>query len=371
MNKDYRTIIETDGGDLYWDDFLSGLEYSHHEQSTCWANVKLHQGWQAIRIKVFKGADWLAGAQMLCKKLPFGGSVGFISSGPFYNFPNDPSLDVLIRSINQLAKNRRIQYVAITPYVENAYLDKILEENGYRPTQERFPPTTTTIATLILDLSKDLDTLLLEMRRETRREIKLALKTELTVREGNKKDLDALFKLMSLVAKKRKEKPVPDSVDFFNFIWDYFYPKGYVKLLLVELRGEPISTGLIFTFGNTVRFWKYGWSGEETKKHPNQLLFWELIRWSKNNGFRYVDIVQVDPYVTDYLSLGLPITDELKTRRLYGPTQFKIGFGGRVVKFSGPWFRFQNSMIRSFYRNFGSKLMIPYAKKLMMSARKG
>jgi len=317
-------------------------------------------------LKALKGSDWLAGAQMLCKRLPFGGSIGYIPSGPFYKVPNDQSLDVLVDSINKLARKRRIQYVAITPYVENEYLDKILEKNGYNPTQEMLPPILTTRATLILDLSKELDALLMDMRRETRREIKLALKSELTIREGDKKDLDTLFRLMSIVADKKGERPLPGSVDVFNRIWDYFHPKGFVKLLIAELEGKPISMGIIFTFGNTVRFWKYGWSGEEHKKYPNQLLYWELIRWSKNNGFLYFDIVQVDSCVTDHLSLGLPVTDELKSSPLYGPTLYKIGFGGRVVKFSGPWFRFQNPIIRYTYRYFGSSLMrIPYTKKLI------
>ncbi len=366
MNNSYQTIIESGSLDPHWDDFLSGLEYSHYEQSTCWANVKQHQGWQAIRIKVVKGSDWLAGAQLLCRKLPVGGLVGYIPSGPFYKVPNDQSIDVLMYSINCLAKEQKIRYVAITPYVENEHLDKILEKNGYSPTQERLPPISTTRATLILDLSKELDILLMDMRRETRREIKLALKSELTVRKGDKQDLDTLFKLMLIVAERRKEEPIPNNIDFFRIIWDYFHPRGYVKLLIVELGGKPISAGIIFTFGNTVRFWKYGWSGDKREMYPNQLLYWELIRWSKNNGFRYFDIVQVDPYVTEYLGRGLPVIDKLKSRRLYGPTLYKIGFGGRVVRFSGPWFRFQNPMIRYFYRYFGSSLMgIPYTQRLM------
>ena len=336
MNNGYQTIIETGGSDPQWDDFLSSLEYFHHEQSTCWANVKQHQGWQAVRLKVVKGSEWLSGAQMLCKKLPVGGSIGYISSGPFYRIRNDQSIDVLVHSINQFAKEKRIQYVAITPYVENAYLDNVLENNGYRLTEERLPPKSTARATLILDLSKEPDRLLMEMRRETRREIKLALKAGLTVREGERKDLDTLFRLMTVVAERRGEKPIPKSVDIFNAIWDSFHPRGYVKLLIVESGSEPISTGFIFTFGNTVRFWKYGWSGEEQKKYPNQLLYWELIKWSKDHGFRYFDIVQVDSAITDHLSQGLPVTDELKSRPLYGPTLYKMGFGGTVVKFSGP-----------------------------------
>ena len=209
----------------------------------------------------------------------------------------------------------------------------------------------------MLDLSKDQDALLLSMRRETRREIKLALQSGICVREGNRKDLGILFRLMSVVAKRRGEPPTPNNIEVFNVIWDNFHPKGYVKLLVAELAGKPISAGLIFTFGDTVRFWKYGWSGEEERKYPNHLLYWELIRWSRNNGFRYFDIVQVDSAVTDHLSLGLAVTDELKSRRLYGPTLFKTGFGGTVRKFSGPWFRFKNPVARRVYSHIGQRII--------------
>ena len=70
--------------------------------------------------------------------------------------------------------------------------------------------------------------------------------------------MDTLFRLMSIVAEKRGERPIPNSVVFFNMIWEYLHPRGYVKLLIVELEGKPISTEISFTFGNTVRFWKFG-----------------------------------------------------------------------------------------------------------------
>lgn len=366
MNSNYQTIFETGNADPQWDDFLSQIDGAHHEQSTCWARVKAHQGWQAIRIRVLKGSDWLAGAQILCKKLPFVGSVGYISCGPFYTVPDSEALDVLIRAINQLASKKRIQYIAFTPYVENKILDKVLMKHGYRPTQETLPPTTTTTATLIVDLSKDFDSLLMEMRRKTRQHISSASRSGLTIREGRREDLGILFRLMSMTANRRGEKPVPGSVDIFKNIWDYFYPTVYVKLFLLELGSDPLSAGIIFTLGNTVRFWKIGWSGELGKKHPTELLYWELIKWAKNNGFRYFDFVQVDSVVTDHLAAHLPETEELKARRLYGSTLFKAGFGGQVVKFSGPWFRFQNPLIRFLYRQFGSSLMrTKYAKKMI------
>jgi len=365
VNDSYKVIIEKDKSDPRWDYFISSLEHSsHYEQSTCWAKVKEHQGWKAIRIKVLKGSEWLAGAQMLYRQLPIGGSVGRISSGPFYKLPNDSSLDILLHSINEVAQELQIQYVAITPYVENAYLDELLENYGFHPTNEVLPPLATVRATLVLDLSKGENELLMDMKPETRRRIRVALKSGLSFREGDRADLDVLFKLMLMVAKKRNEKPVPASVEFFQSVWDHFYPKGYLKLFVVESQGEPVSMGLVFTFGNTVRFWKYGWSEKEGKKQPNRLLYWEMIKWAKNNGFRFLDVVQIDPHIANHFWLGLPVTKELQSRRLYGPTVFKMSFGGKILNFSGPWFRFQNPLIGNFYRFIAPALArMPFAKR--------
>ncbi len=366
MADNYEIMIERGASDDQWDSFLSSIEYGHHEQSTCWAKVKEHQGWQAIRLKVIQNSNIIAGAQMLCKRLPVGGSVGYISSGPCYTGSDSRALEVLFGSINQLARKNKIRYLAITPYIEDHALSSLLEQSGYGFTQEILPPVATTRATLILDLSKDTDLLFADMRRETRREINLASRSGFTVREGQREDLQILFDLMAMTAKRRGENPTPSSVVFFEHIWDHFHPDGFVKLFLIESGGDPVSAGLIFTFGRTARFWKYGWSGGLAKKYPNHLLYWELIKWSKKNKFRYMDIVQVDSRVTDHLAAGCPVTDELKSRRLYGPTFFKTGFGGKVVKFSGPWFRFGNPFLAYLYGHFGSLFFRkPYLKKLI------
>jgi peptidoglycan pentaglycine glycine transferase (the first glycine) len=365
LTEGYRIEVGTDASDPQWDDFIRGLEYGHHEQSTHWARVKQYQGWQPIRLKVFLNSDLIAGAQMLCRRLPVKGWVGYISSGPCYNIVGEQALEVLVLAINRVAYSRRIYYVAMTPYIPDNHLSEVLKLNGYKFTREILPPTGPVKATLILDLKKDFNQLLMDMRRETRREIKLATGAGFVVREGGQEDLHTLFNLMEITAVRRGEKPTPNSVKIFENIWESYSPGKLVKLFLVEMDNHPVSGGMIFTFGKTVRFWKYGWSGEYHKKYPNQLLYWELIKWAKNNGFEFFDIVHVDAAILDHLKSGLPASEELKATRYYGPTLFKTGFGGKVVRFSGPWYRFQNSFISRFYDYFGPLLLrIPAVKRM-------
>lgn len=366
MTDAYQSVAEAGFDDPKWDDFLSQIEWGHHEQTTCWARVKQHQGWEPIRVKTLRRDELVAGAQILCKRLPWGGLVGYASCGPCYAESDSQILDCLMRAINRTASDRNIQYLVMTPYREDDLLPTIMEKHGYAPTEERLPPTATTRATLIIDLSKDAETLLMEMRAETRRQIKLASQRGFVFREGTREDLRTLFKLMSTTAERRGENPVPGSVTVFEHIWDCFQPRDYVRLFSIERKGEPVSAQMVFAFGNDFRLWKFGWTGEYAKEHPNQLCHWEMIKWAKNHGFRYYDIVQVDPIITDRISSGLPMTEEIKSRKLFGPTFFKTNFGGKVVKFSGPWFRFSKPLMRFCYHSFGPALLgTPWAKKFI------
>ena len=147
LDNNYRTIISTGTSDPQWDNFLCSIENGHHEQSTYWAKVKAHQGWRAFRIKVLKGNELFAGAQMLCKRLPFGGSVGYISSGPCYVHTDHQALGILVRSINGLARKQKIQYTAVTPYVRDERLSNVFGQNGYSIKPETLPPSSSTTAT--------------------------------------------------------------------------------------------------------------------------------------------------------------------------------------------------------------------------------
>ncbi len=366
MSESHQVIVGDGDADPEWDDFVAGLDHSHYEQTTCWAAVKRHQGWVPVRIKVLKGSLWCAGAQLLCRRLPLGGSVGYVPSGPFHRVRDEESSAALFGAIDRIARERRIQYLAITPYTEDTRLDRMLAQWGYRPTNEILPPRGTVRATLVLDLAKGPDALLAEMAPENRRRIRLGLKSGISVREGTRSDLPVLFRLMSMVARRRNERPAPAKVEFFNLVWDHFSPHGYVKLFVAELRGAPVSAGLVFAFGNAVRFWKFGWTGEAPEKQPNRLLYWEMIKWSQRQGYRFFDIVQVDPQVVDHLAQRRPVTAELEAHRLYGSTVFKLGFGGTMARFSGPWCRFLSPMAGFLCRRIGRALArVPVAGRLV------
>jgi lipid II:glycine glycyltransferase (peptidoglycan interpeptide bridge formation enzyme) len=191
------------------------------------------------------------------------------------------------------------------------------------------------------------------MRMTTRQHFRRAARKGVTVREGTGPDVETFRQLMWALCERRGTSPTPPQKDFFEHLWRIFQPSGFVRLFIAELEGRAISAAVTFPFGETTRVWKIGWAGDHAKSFPNEMLYWEIIRWSKSNGYRFFDFVEIENGVARTLQRGEPVD----WPSVGGPTLFKIGFGGSAVLLPEPYYRFYTPLLRIFARAGGNKLI--------------
>lgn len=129
---------------------------------------------------------------------------------------------------------------------------------------------------------------------------------------------------MIALCRRRGISPTPPAKDFFENLWKVFAPRGWVRIFLAEIDGKAVAALLVFTFGDTARVWKAGWSGEHADRRPNNLLYWEAIRWAKHSGFRFFDLVGIERD----LARQLLQREKIDWAKVTGPSNFKVGFGG-------------------------------------------
>ncbi len=106
-----------------------------------------------------------------------------------------------------------------------------------------------------------------------------------------------------------------------------------------------------FTFGK--KYWfSYGVSSNEKRNlMPSYLLQWEVMKWAKERGLRYYDMV------------GVPRPEHLtEANSLWGVYRFKEGFGGEMADTLGcldlpikrrraaAWYRFEPVYYRLYYK---------------------
>jgi lipid II:glycine glycyltransferase (peptidoglycan interpeptide bridge formation enzyme) len=183
------------------------------------------------------------------------------------------------------------------------------------------------------------------MHHSKRKNVRQALKRGISVVEQNGEALAEFHKLMCLLCQRRNTTPNPAGVKFFVDLWQRFQPKGWIRLFFAMHGSEPVSAAIAFTFGDCFRVWKIGWSGQLGNLKPNEALWWQMILWARQNGFRFFDFVEINPEEARRMADGN--TDE---NRFETVTSFKLAFGAESQLLPGAYYYVFNPVLRRLFR---------------------
>jgi len=321
VSHNYRVSISQDPEDSEWDAFLERTPGGHHVQTSLWAQVKALVGWQALRLVVRQGDTIVAGAQVLYRRMPLMGGIGYISKGPIFA-EEDPSLwELVVRELKRLAKAYRLQSLVVQPPDNGLIFARQFPDWGFHLSTAKLGLS----ATVLLDLTQDLDTILAQLKSKTRYNVRLGQRKGISVRQGTERDLAAFYHM--LLATGERQGFSSNTEEYFSQLWRILNPHGYCELFLAEYQGEPVSGLLAIPFGDTVIYKRGAWSGRHGKLRPNEVMHWAAIEWAKSKGYHYYDFEGIDPKAARMVVQGEPIPDTA----LQTVTRFKLGFGGQVM----------------------------------------
>jgi peptidoglycan pentaglycine glycine transferase (the first glycine) len=324
VNVGYQIRVSYEIEEPEWDAFLAETPGGHHVQTSLWAQVKALLGWCAARIVVTRGERIVAGAQLLIRPLPLAASaIGYVPKGPLLAVDDPLLAKLVINELHEVAKAHHIQYLVVQPPSNGEVLARQLPNWGFRLSSIEVAPA----ATVLLDLTKDLDDILAQMKSKTRYNLRLGQRKGITTREGGENDLHAFYYL--LIATSQRQKFSLPSKEYFVKMWRVFNPHGYVRLFLAEYEGETVSALLAIPFRDTVLYKRGAWSGYHGSCRPNEVLQWAAIEWAKSQGYQYYDFEGIKPEAARAILRDEPLPGALKRT----VTSFKVGFGGQVTLF--------------------------------------
>ena len=158
--------------------------------------------------------------------------------------------------------------------------------------------------TYVLNLSNGLKRLWENLDRSLRRSIEKSKQKGVSVREGNFDDLERIRQNMKARFQELGVKVSEDyHKEYFRDLFKEFHPDK-MKILSVEYNGESVGGIVLLCHKNRVSYW-FG-MGKTTIKgiYPNDVLQWEAIKWSLENGFRYYEEIDAgdDPRLRHYKS---------------------------------------------------------------------
>jgi len=316
-----------------WDEFVSSSEWGHILQSSPWAELKRHFGWDVARILVMRDGRPLAGAQLLFRPLVPGlgrPTIAYVPKGPVLPPRQSEIGQALLEAIHREAQARGAAFLKVEPdwpcHQEN---ETILRRWGFRPGEAIQPRST-----IIIDLTPSQEEIMAQMKQKTRYNIRLASRKGVRVREGSEADVPLFYELLKVTS--QRDRFGIRSLDYYEIAYRLFASSGNAVLFLAEYQGEVLAGLMAFSWGNRAWYMYGASSSRHRNRMPNHLLQWRAICWAKEKGCLSYDLWGIPDEVgqnPERYQKGVPN----RTGGLWGVYRFKRGFGGKVVRYVGAW----------------------------------
>jgi lipid II:glycine glycyltransferase (peptidoglycan interpeptide bridge formation enzyme) len=337
----YASRVSFETHDPTWDEFVRAAPGGHYMQDGAWASFKLAFNWRVARVTLLRGAEVVGGAQLLLRRLPRVGAVGWAPKAPVVADSDPELMERILGELRRLVQRERVRVLLMQPPPQPAALPDVLQACGYSSTPVTMGPE----ATILLSLDRDLDAILSATKTSTRRNIRLAFRKGVTVREGDEADLETFYRLHEATGDRQSFSPYPER--HFAELWRAFRPAGGVRLFLAEYDGEPVSGLLALAHGQTVSQHAMGWSGRHANVKPNEAAVWGAIAWSKERGYPTFDFTWIDARAAHAVARGEPLPADLEQ----SVAKFKLGFGGAVTLLPRPYAYVDDPALRAAFRS--------------------
>jgi lipid II:glycine glycyltransferase (peptidoglycan interpeptide bridge formation enzyme) len=308
-----------------WDAMVASTPQSDVTQLSAWAQLRGTVGYAPLYVLVWRGTDLVAGAQILHRRFPVLGSVGYLPYGPVIA-PAGACEDVYRELCGALADipRWRLRMLFVQPPDGAGDISSELLARGFRPSSAEVAPS----GSLRIDLAAEEEELRRGLSKRLRTWTRQWQARGVTVRLGHEQDLGLLIDLIGHSASHQGYEPL--SGDYLRALYRLLTSAGHVVLLIGEVDGAPLAAELYTACGGMLRLRLRGLdrSGEAARLSVPAAITWEAMRWAKAAGLRWFD----------FGGLRAPTLQALLDSDAHGgepPSvdRFKTSFGGTPYRY--------------------------------------
>ena len=299
-----------------WEITVLSHPESNFLQSWNWGKFHKKLGKHVYRLGLFDQEKVIGCAQCIVEKARRGTYVT-VAGGPLISWNDNQHTKLIFSEIKNIARQEHCSFIRIRPQIldtpENELLIKGL---GFIPS----PMHVTADLTLQLDLSKSEETLLANMRKSTRYEIRKAKKLEIYVKQStNSEEIQEFYDYQYKLSQKHH---------FISFSYEYllkqfesFLVDNQVYLYHSFSKDHQLLASAFIIFYNKEAVYHYGISTPENDRMPGAYACqWKVIREAKKRGMKTYNFWGVAP-------------EDQPDHRFAGVSIFKRGFGGEEVAY--------------------------------------
>jgi len=170
----------------------------------------------------------------------------------------------------------------------------------------------------VINLSSSLDELMARLNKKTRNEIRQAQKRNVKISlMNNEKGIKSFYDLSQDYWRKTGKPFWLKGNNFFEFYKENI-DKNILNVFLAKIEDNPAAFAAIWKNKKNIIYFAGGMNRKYQWYRPSNLLLWEVIKWGKEKGCKFLD-------------MGGLVTDKRNPR--YSISKFKEGFGGELKEF--------------------------------------
>ena len=268
-----------------WDDLIVNSGSSSFFHTRTWAEV-LHNTY-AYRPLYF--CSLKPGADRLSILIPFMEINSRITGKRGVSLPFSDSAPLITDTVENTRAlvGQLIKYGRMNGWKYIEFRDNIFTDKSVSPYDSFYVHT--------LNLDQTIDTLYEGLSSSNKRALRKARREGCTFFTDNTNQGLKNYYRLHVLTRKRQGVP-PQSFSFFSRIYECIISRDKGNIFFVSYQGKPVAGMVLFEFNNHVLY-KFGASDMAYQQvRPNNLLFWEAIKWYAEKGYKTLHFGRTDRF---------------------------------------------------------------------------
>lgn len=291
-----------------WQTALDLFPEANLLQSWQWGEVAEGLGHTTIRY-IISDKDILGAMSCIVKDAKRGRYLE-VPAGPLIDWTNQQLVDAVVAKLRAIAREHRCVFVRMRPQLEDTPEHHVLMQRlGAKPALMHVAADHTTI----VDVSVDEETLLAQMRQQTRYEVRRAKKRSVIVDQIDPLSHIEQFHELQVQTASRQNF-YPPSLLFLSTLCEKFGKN--IRLYQATKDGILLNLALVIYFGREIAYFEAASTVDARRESGAYAIIWQMMLDAKDEGYQYVNLWGTAPA-------------DSPNHRYAGVTTFKRGFGGQ------------------------------------------